>query len=177
MHTPEQPKRRRFLQIASASSVAGATGIPSLFISNQARAVEVLGGEAFTTLTKMARDIFPHDRFDDALYAKAVAIYGDQLKSDIVLRTLLSDGVAALDIAAKKQFGKTYTEVPDEKSRLVILKAIEKTPFFLKLRGDLVVSLYNQPVVWGKLGYQGPSADLGGYINRGFNDQNWMDSL
>jgi hypothetical protein len=29
--------------------------------------------------------------------------------------------------------------------------------------------------VWAKLGYQGPSAELGGYINRGFNDQDWMD--
>jgi hypothetical protein len=177
MHTPEQPKRRRFLKIASAGSVAGAVGIPSLFVSNQARAVELLGAEAFATLTKMARDIFPHDRFDDTLYAKAVAIYGDQVKDDIALRTLLTEGVAAMDVASKTQFGHAYTQLEDEKSRLVILTAMEKTPFFAKLRGDLVVSLYNQPTVWGKLGYQGSSAELGGYLNRGFNDQNWMESL
>ena len=62
-----------------------------------------------------------------------------------------------------------------ESDRLAILKGIEKSEFFGKLRGDLVVSLYNQPAVWAKLGYQGPSADKGGYINRGFNDQTWMD--
>jgi hypothetical protein len=177
MHTPEQPTRRRFLQIASAGSVAGAAGIPSLFVSNQASAVELLGADAFATLTKMARDIFPHDRFDDTLYAKAVAIYGDQVKDNSALRTLLTEGVAAIDVAAQKQFGKTYTQLPDEQSRLVILTAMEKTPFFAKLRGDLVVSLYNQPTVWGKLGYQGSSAELGGYLNRGFNDQNWMELL
>ena len=46
-----------------------------------------------------------------------------------------------------------------------------------KLRGDLVVSLYNQPAVWAKLGYQGASAQYGGYINRGFNDQDWMNNI
>jgi hypothetical protein len=40
-----------------------------------------------------------------------------------------------------------------------------------------VVSLYNQPAVWAKLGYQGASAQYGGYINRGFADQTWMDEL
>ena len=178
MTTPEQPKRRRFLQIASTASAAGAmTGIPSLFVSNQAAAVEVLGADTFATLTKMARDIFPHDRFDDALYAKAVAIYGDQVKQDAALGKLLIDGCVAVNGAATKQFGKSYVQIPDEKSRLAILTAMQATPFFMKIRGDLVVSLYNQPAVWGKLGYQGPSAELGGYINRGFNDQNWMDQV
>jgi hypothetical protein len=176
MTTPDQPKRRRFLQIASTASAAGAmTGIPSLFVSNQAAAEEVLGTETFATLTKMARDIFPHDRFEDALYAKAVAIYGDQVQQDAALGKLLIDGCVAVNAAATKQSGKNYVQLSDEKARLAILTAMQTTPFFLKIRGDLVVSLYNQPAVWGKLGYQGPSADLGGYINRGFNDQNWMD--
>ncbi|MGS0742614.1 gluconate 2-dehydrogenase subunit 3 family protein [Glaciimonas sp. GG7] len=176
MHTPEQPKRRKFLKIASAGSIAGATGgIPSLFVSNQAVAEELLGAASFATLTKIARDIFPHDQFDDGLYVKAVAIYGDQIKEDPALRKLLIDGIAAADQASMQQFGKPYIQIPDEKNRLVILTAMEKTPFFAKIRGDLVVSLYNQPTVWGKLGYQGSSAELGGYINRGFNDQNWME--
>jgi hypothetical protein len=174
MDYPEQPKRRRFLQIASAGSVAGvATGIPALFVSNQAAAEAALGADVFATLTKMARDIFPHDRFDNALYAKAVAIYGDQVKTDAALRTLLVDGVAA----ANKASPRSYVDIPDESVRVAILTSMASTPFFLKLRGDLVVSLYNQPAVWGKLGYQGPSAALGGYIKRGFNDQTWMENL
>jgi hypothetical protein len=177
MHTPEQPKRRQFFKIASAGSIAGATGgISSLFIPGQAVAEELLGADTFATLTRMARDIFPHDRFEDALYAKAVAGYGDQVKEDKALRTLLIDGVAAANQAAASRHGKPYAQVPDEASRLAILKSMENTPFFAKLRGDLVVSLYNQPAVWARLGYQGPSAEHGGYLNRGFNDQNWMES-
>ena len=36
------------------------------------------------------------------------------------------------------------------------------------------VSLYNNKEVWPKFGYEGASADKGGYINRGFNDIDWL---
>lgn len=176
MDTPQQPKRRQFFKIASAGTVASASGgIPMLFMPNAVLAEEVLGTDVFKTLTSIARDIFPHDRFADELYANAVGVYADQAKADPGLKTLLQEGVAQANAAANSKFGKSYTEVATEAQRLEILNAMEKTPFFAKIRGDLVVSLYNQPAVWAKLGYQGPSAELGGYINRGFNDQDWMD--
>jgi len=34
--------------------------------------------------------------------------------------------------------------------------------------------LYNQKPLWAKFGYEGSSADKGGYINRGFNDIDWV---
>ena len=123
------------------------------------------------------RDIFPHDRFEDTLYINAVSGYGEQAKADEKLKKLLLDGVAKLDAEANKKFKKPYAEVEKEADRVSILKGMDKarSDFFAKMRGDLVVSLYNQPAVWAKLGYEGPSADKGGYINRGFNDQTWMD--
>ncbi len=176
MSSPQEPKRRQFFKIASAGTVVTASGgLPMMFTPNAALAEEVLGSEVFKTLTKIARDIFPHDRFDDTLYANAVGVYADQAKADAGLKKMLQEGVAKADADAKKKFGKAYAAVEKESDRLQVLKPMEKTPFFAKLRGDLVVSLYNQPAVWAKLGYQGPSADKGGYINRGFNDQNWMD--
>ena len=176
MSSPQQPKRRQFFKIASAGTVATASGgLPMMFMPNAVLAAEVLGADAFKTLTKMARDIFPHDRFDDTLYANAVGVYGEQAKADEKLKKLLQDGVAKLDADANKKFKKPYAAVEKEADRLTILKAMEKSAFFGKLRGDLVVSLYNQPAVWAKLGYQCSSADKGGYINRGFNDQTWMD--
>ena len=41
----------------------------------------------------------------------------------------------------------------------------------------LVVSLYNQPAVWAKLGYEGSSAEHGGYIHRGFDDIDWLNQV
>ncbi len=177
MSSPQQPKRRQFFKIATAGTVATASGgLPMMFIPNAALAAEALGQSTFATLTKIARDIFPHDRFDDELYANAVGVYADQVKADASLKQLLLDGVAKADADANSRFGKAYADVADESDRVQILQAMAdaKHPFFLKLRGDLVVSLYNQPAVWGKLGYEGPSAQHGGYINRGFDDQSWM---
>jgi hypothetical protein len=36
------------------------------------------------------------------------------------------------------------------------------------------VSLYNQKEVWPKFGYEGSSAEHGGYIKRGFADIDWL---
>jgi len=177
MSTPHQPKRRQFFKIASAGSAAAATGgLPMLFTPNAALAEEALGSAAFKTLVKIARDIFPHDRFEDKLYENAVGVYGEQAKSDAALKQLILDGIAKADADAQSRFGKAYADVAAEDERVQVLKAMAdaKDSFFLKIRGDLVVSLYNQPAVWAKLGYQGPSAQQGGYINRGFNDQSWM---
>ncbi len=51
---------------------------------------------------------------------------------------------------------------------------MRNSDFFQKVRGGLVVGLYNQPAVWDQLGYEGASFDKGGYINRGFDDINWL---
>ena len=90
---------------------------------------------------------------------------------------ILSDtGVAQLDAAAKKAKGKPYAALDAEDDRVAVLKSIEDGPFFQKVRGEMVVALYNQPGVWKALGYEGPSADQGGYIHRGFDDIDWLQS-
>ncbi len=42
------------------------------------------------------------------------------------------------------------------------------------LRTGFIFSFYGDPVVWKFLGYEGPSNDLGGYVNRGFGDIEWL---
>ncbi len=180
MYTPAEPKRRKFFKIATAGTVATAAGgLPMMFTPNASLAEELLGGDAFATIVKVARDIFPHDRFDDELYANAVGVYAEQIKSNDDLRQTLMNGVEKVNAEAQARYGKAYADVAAEVDRARILTdmAKAKDPFFGKLRGDLVVSLYNQPAVWAKLGYQGASAQHGGYINRGFADQTWMDEL
>ena len=101
MSSPQQPKRRQFFKIASAGTVATASGgLPMMLMPSAALAAEVLGADALKTLTKMARDIFPHDRFEDTLYTNAVSGYGELAKTDEKLKKLLLDGVAKLDAEA-----------------------------------------------------------------------------
>lgn len=61
--------------------------------------------------------------------------------------------------------------------RVTLLQGIEQTAFFKALRSDLVVSLYNQEELWPKFGYEGSSAEHGGYIKRGFDDINWLPKV
>jgi hypothetical protein len=37
-----------------------------------------------------------------------------------------------------------------------------------------VTGLYNNKEAWPLFGYEGASADKGGYITRGFDDINWL---
>ena len=58
--------------------------------------------------------------------------------------------------------------------RVELLRAIEESVFFQNIRGGLVTGLYNQKAVWPLFGYEGESFSHGGYIERGFDDINWL---
>ena len=88
-----------------------------------------------------------------------------------------ADGVARLDQDAQDGFGFNYMNVVWEADRVTLLRGIEHTKFFKTLRADLVVSLYNQPEIWPKFGYEGSSAEYGGYLARGFNDIDWLPTV
>jgi hypothetical protein len=138
-------------------------------------APKTLKPETARVLIQMARDTYPHDQFPDAIYAQAVAGYDAKAATDGAFRGLLEDGVVTLNTRAKDGFGvKAYDRVGWEEDRLSILRAIADGPFFQAIRSDLVVSIYNNHAVWEILGYEGSSADKGGYIDRGFNDLDWV---
>jgi hypothetical protein len=42
------------------------------------------------------------------------------------------------------------------------------------VRTKTIGGLYGNPQVYQMFGYGGPSAELGGYIDRGFNDIGWL---
>jgi hypothetical protein len=126
------------------------------------------------TLLKFTRDLFPHDRLEDSYYAKAIAPLQEEAAKDPSSRRFLASGVAQLNRLAIAADGKPYADVPDEKLRVVVIKQIEGSTFFTRVYDTTITSLYNQPEVWPKFGYEGPSSPLGGYINRGFSDINWL---
>ena len=117
-------------------------------------------------LMKMCRDIYPHDRFPKGPYERTANDVITKGNAGDAKKAMLSDGIENL----KKE---NYGNMDIEKSTKY-LKKIESTDFFQHVRGTTVVTLYNDQEVWGLLGYEGPSFDKGGYINRGFNDLDWL---
>jgi len=168
--------RRVFLQSTAAAPAAVTLAVGVGISADAAWATEAknLTPHQMATLVKMARDIFPHDNLADKYYVVACTGY-DTLAADAGKKAMISEGIARLDEdAAAKCKEANYLAVNWEAERVSLLRGIEHTPFFAKLRGDLVVTLYNQKDLWPKFGYEGSSADKGGYINRGFSDIDWL---
>jgi hypothetical protein len=163
--------RRALLSRAAAAGTLAVTGAGFVAAPDAAWAMEVtaITPDQMATLLQMARDIYPHDHVADRFYAVAVKGYDAADKKDMV-----AAGVAELDAAAQAQGHASYLAAQWEEERVRVLLAVEKTPFFQTVRSGLVTGLYNQKEVWPLFGYQGESYSQGGYIERGFNDIDWL---
>jgi hypothetical protein len=171
--------RRVFLQGAATAvpvvAVATSTGlsIEDAWADN----ATTLTPATLKTLVKVARDIYPHDFLVDSYYITAVKPWDDKAAKDPAVKDMINGGVSRLDQDARDRHKVPYAEVAWEADRVVLLQGIEQTDFFKKIRGDLVVSLYNQKELWPKFGYEGSSAEHGGYIKRGFADIDWLPKV
>lgn len=162
-------------QLLSQSAVIGASFVIGAgFVAGQAKAnwaleVEHLTPETMATLIQMARDIYPHDQVGDQFYANAVKGYDSAEAAPGI-----EAGIAALNDAAKGLGYGRYLDIGWERDRVDVLRSLEDTAFFQQVRGGLVTGLYNQKAVWPIFGYEGESFSEGGYIDRGFDDINWL---
>lgn len=136
--------------------------------------VKALQPATMATLVQMARDLYPHDKFGDELYAIAVQGHDDKAAGDADFKKMMEEGVSNLNSLAEAAGHPSYVDTGWESDRVALLRSIEGDGFFQTMRGGLVVSLYNQPAVWSLLGYEGSSFEKGGYLDRGFDDVNWL---
>lgn len=136
-----------------------------------ALSTSALSDKQAAELLRMERDLFPHDAVDDGPYAKVAEALDREAKGDPKTATLLTDGLQALDAKA----GGDYATAGDS-ARLAALRVAAGTPFFDKVRTTMIQNFYNDHDVWAKFGYEGSSADKGGYIHRGFDDISWLPS-
>ena len=172
--TKTQPRGLTRRELLSRSLAAGSSflvGASWVTAPSAAWAVEVtaLKPEAMATLVQMARDIYPHDRVPDQFYVVAVKGYDTAEQAPMI-----EAGIAALDAVARGKGHESYLSAGWEDDRVEILRGMEESEFFQTIRGGLVTGLYNQKEVWPLFGYEGESFSFGGYIDRGFNDIDWL---
>ena len=115
----------------------------------------------------MARVLYPHDFLDDASYRRVADIVATE--ADATQHAMLADGVAALDEAK----GRPFVGL-EEKEKLAAVQAIEGSPFFEAMRAATARHLYDERSLWPRFGYEGAASHLGGYIERGFDDIDWI---
>ena len=156
--------RRNFLLgTASSSAVASIFGAVSI-----AEAKIVAGSSSMDRklIFKMIRTIYPHNSFPDGPYERTTDDVINKGNADAGKMIMMRDGLR--DLADASFQGLSF------KNATSYLKSIEGTAFFNHVRSTSVVTLYNDKEVWDILGYEGASYDKGGYINRGFNDLDWL---
>ena len=154
--------RRAFISSASAFSILAYLGVPNAQ-SHMSIASEP---EDRKLIASVVRAMFPHDRFPDGPYLRT---------ADAVIKKALGSPASALELrsglAALKQVG---FEKMSKSEALAYVKSMEGSPLFSLVHGTTVTGLYTDSEVHQLLGYEGSSFEKGGYIDRGFNDLNWL---
>jgi hypothetical protein len=165
--------RRRFLQVtggsaAGAAMLAAGVGLTASAPGAWALEVKALDQHQAMTLLKVARHVFPHKTLADVYYSGVVQSLDGKAAGSPDTAKALADGVAALDAATSVK----WLELSSGYQLQVLQKA---APALLQtVKGDAVVSLYNNKLVWRHFGYEGSSAEFGGYLHRGFDDVSWL---
>ena len=117
----------------------------------------------------LARTLYPHVALPDSVYARVPAKIDEAAREDAAQAQTVNEGAADLDGRGDQPFVERSAE-----QQLADAKAIEGSDFFELVRSTAVVEMYSDPQTWKLLGYEGPSFAQGGYIDRGFNDLDWL---
>ncbi len=154
--------RRAFLRVLAAvglvvspgqSVIAGADG----------------GDSTHAFLTSLLRRLFPHPQVPVERYGEiAVGLQG-MVGGDPALMALMTQLHEQLDVE-----GKSPWLLADASTQVRRLAEMEAEPAFQALRSLGSIAFYNSPQVWSYFGYEGPSFAKGGYLNRGFDDLDWL---
>lgn len=123
-----------------------------------------LSAEQVATLVRLLRVAYPHPTFPDGPYQRTA-----KSVQDADAEHLLPAGLSELDDLAGGDFGAL-----SDAEATAAIERIADGAFFKLIHSTTVVALYDDREVWDLLGYEGPSFDKGGYLNRGFDDLDWL---
>jgi len=118
-------------------------------------------------LFRLLRVAYPHDRFPDSPYERTAKQVEQAAAGSEDGLDALAQGLDSLD--ADEDFLAL-----DEEAATTAVRAIDQQAFFRQIHSSTVVALYDDREVWDLLGYEGASFDKGGYLERGFDDLDWL---
>lgn len=125
--------------------------------------------EARSILVRVIKVAFPHRGVPDGPYERMADRIIELANESTWFRMKLIQGIATLNSLA----GGTFTDL-DDAGATQALRHIENTDFFGFIRRTTILEMYEDEEIWEVLGYEGPSFDKGGYLDRGFDDLDWL---
>ena len=120
-------------------------------------------------LVRILRVAFPHDSFPDGPYERTATTMLEQAGESLWYSLVLKKGLVTLQDVD----GTSFNDL-DVLDATRVLHRVQTTEFFGFIRRTAVLTLYDHEDVWELLGYEGPSFDQGGYLQRGFDDLDWL---
>lgn len=112
---------------------------------------------------------FPHSRLDAAFYSGIAARYLAEIAADPAAIAEHRRGLALLD----ESYIAPFAQLPEVVRRSMVAK-YDQEPFFKALTWRGAELIYRDAGVWQMVGYEGSSVEYGGYIERGFDDIDWL---
>ena len=163
----EHSTRRRFL-VAAVTFSSVAASLPGIsWLSSSA----AWAGEDTLTgvLVQMARLLFPHDGLTDDVYASVMKDVLAAAADDAALSSSLDAAAAAFDFGQHEPW-----LLLGEADQFAVMQRVQDETFFTEILASVRQHFYYDPRVCKHLDYPGSSKEYGGYINRGFDDINWL---
>jgi hypothetical protein len=163
-----EASRRRFLVAAITCSGLISTGMGAALLraSNAwAKSANGISDE----LTRMARLLYPHDGIADDVYAEVIDNILSDALNDVPTKKMLNEAVTALNNAMDGDWFEASAH-----DQIAVMKAVADRAFFVAIRDGVRARFYTHPKVWEHIGYPGSSVEYGGYVDRGFDDIDWL---
>lgn len=110
-------------------------------------------------MTVLARDLFPHKSVEDRKYQDIAQTFLTQ-NSDLANRIVTALGGEFQNQPASLRQDRITSQI--------------MTPDFQAYRFAVLLGLYDDLAITNRFGYEGPSFEQFGYLERGFNDLNWL---
>ena len=161
--------RRRFIVAAVTMSAGAAVAGPPLLSLGRAWALGESEAIPRDVLAAIARQMYPHDALDDAVYAEVMEQSMAMVANDAMFAELVAEAERNLDTSAGTSFADAASE-----AQLAALQALDDRTFFTAIRGAVGNRLYNHPATWALMRYEGSSWEHGGYLDRGAGDIDWL---
>jgi hypothetical protein len=163
-------QRRQFLartvRLALGASATSLLGSACSSVAVPLSSFHHFSSAEVQTLTAMTRALLPHPGLAEEHYV-AVVIQLDLLPAPEI--KLIREGISRMN----NLDSQPWLSLAGKKKQRV-LEAMQTEAFFSVIQTNTIEILYQDPELWRLIGYQGSSIEFGGYLNRGFDDIDWL---
>ena len=153
--------RREFLQLT--------VNLALVSLGGHSVADDTPGRHGGKVLSDVVYQLFPHERLSRDVYTQVTEQLGDRIGQSAELTAMMDSAMEVLSGNSQENWFAL-----SERGKTEAIEKIQHTPFFQFVLNEALSGVYRHPLTWELLGYEGSSLEFGGYIDRGFNDIDWL---